>query len=95
MKVYGLLLLCRYLDNIENLLQWMVLLLVLVALLPRQWLEGQDTGLAALRLQKHMAAFTFLFAFIQVRHGHKEYGIIKDFKRKGGLSSSYKVTKGV
>jgi hypothetical protein len=45
----------------------MVLVLVIVALLPQPWMESGITAIEAARLQKNLAAFTFLFAFTQVR----------------------------
>jgi hypothetical protein len=45
----------------------MVLILVIVALLPQPWMESGITAIEAARLQKNLAAFTFLFAFTQVR----------------------------
>ena len=47
-------------------MQWMVLLLVVVALLPQTWLEAHDGAVEARSIQKHLAAFTFLIAFIEV-----------------------------
>jgi hypothetical protein len=56
----------RYVNDLENWMQWMVLLLVIVALLPQTWLEAHDGAEEARNVQKHLAAFTFLIAFIEV-----------------------------
>ena len=52
-------------------MQWMVLLLVVVALLPQTWLEAHDGAVEARSIQKHLAAFTFLIAFIEVWPYHE------------------------
>ena len=57
--------------DLENWMQWMVLLLVVVALLPQTWLEAHDGAVEARSIQKHLAAFTFLIAFIEVLPNHE------------------------
>ena len=51
----------RYFHYYENMIEWAVLILVLISLLPDKWFYRDKY------LQKHLAAFTFLLAFMQVR----------------------------
>ena len=50
----------RYFHYYENMIEWFVLVLVLLSLLPDIWFISDPY------LQKHLAAFTFLLAFMQV-----------------------------
>ncbi|XP_023346076.1 uncharacterized protein LOC111715063 [Eurytemora carolleeae] len=50
----------RYFHYYENMIEWCVLVLVLLSLLPDIWFISYPY------LQKHLAAFTFLLAFMQV-----------------------------
>jgi len=50
----------RYFHYYENMIEWCVLVLVLLSLLPDIWFISDPY------IQKHLAAFTFLLAFMQV-----------------------------
>ena len=53
----------RYFHNFENIVEWAVIGLVIFSLIPSHYMtfaEGKQ-------IQRHLAAFTFLLAFTQVK----------------------------
>ena len=55
----------RYFHYFENIIEWSVLILVIFSLIPRHFMvigQGDEGEL----VQKHMAAVTFMLAFMQV-----------------------------
>ena len=53
---------CRYFHYFENVVEWTVLILVIFSLLPNYFIKFDTSQ----QVQKHLAAFTFLLAFMQV-----------------------------
>ena len=52
----------RYFTYFENFIEWIILGLVIFSLLPEQWVAFAEGKV----VQKHLAAFTFLLAFMQL-----------------------------
>ncbi len=52
----------RYFYNMENYLEWAIILLAVVNVLPRKWIEDST----AEGFQRHVAALTLLLAFMQL-----------------------------
>ena len=52
----------RYFHYFENVIEWSVLVLVIFSLLPNYFIKFESSK----QVQKHLAAFTFLLAFMQV-----------------------------
>ena len=63
---------CRYFHYFENVVEWCVIGMVIFSLIPNHFMTF-GTGDEGVLVQKHLAAGTFLLAFMQV---HKYTGCV-------------------